>query len=145
LADRSPQPVHCWRWNQWVTAGPAIGYGIAGGEDRIFAEHTAVAIGASQDLRDALLLNGRASRTSADFFMIYEYAKRDLGGTKGITAALGISDNQQERLGQSANNLSPLDGGRHVSEHNHAPWSLEEQQEFTADLLRRWIAHLSRS
>jgi hypothetical protein len=129
--------------NQWVVLGTAMAYGIAGGEDRIYAENAAVAIDASQNLRNALWLNGRANRTAADFYMIHEYAMRDFGGEKGITAALGISGNQQKRLTQSANNLSPLDGGRHVSDHKQAPWTLEEQQEFAADMLRRWITHLT--
>ncbi len=130
--------------NQWVTVGPAVAYVIVGGEDHIYAENAAVAIDASQSLRNALWLNGRTNRTAADFYMIHEYAMRDFGGETGITMTLGISGKQQARLQQSANNLSPLDGGRHVAEHSQAPWSLEEQQRFVADMLRRWIAHLAR-
>jgi hypothetical protein len=104
-----------------------------------------LAIDTSQNIRNALWLNGRANRTAADFYMIHEYAMRDLGGKKGIAAELGIPDNQQERLTQSANNLSPLEGGRHVNEQKPAPWILEEQQEFSADMLRRWISHHSRN
>lgn len=141
LGQGAARDVH---GNQWVMGGTANWYRIVGGEDRIFAKNAAVAIGTSQNLRNALWLNGRTNRTGADFYMIYEYALRDLGGQEGITAALNISGNQQTKLRQSANNLSPLDGGRHVSEQKQAPWTLAEQQAFSADLLRRWIARLSR-
>jgi hypothetical protein len=129
--------------NQWITLGTAITYTIFGGEDRTFAEHAAGAINTSQSLGNALWLNGRPNRNAADFYMIHEYAKHDLGGAEGIRAALGITRNQQERLTQSANNLSPMEGGRHIGEHKKAPWTLEQQQEFAADLLRRWIMHLA--
>jgi hypothetical protein len=128
---------------QWINLEPANLYVIADDEDRTFAENAARAIGASQNLRNALWLNGRPNRTAADFYMIHEYAARDLGGVKGITAALGITRNQQQRLTQSANNLSPMNGGRHIGEHNRAPWTLEQQREFAAELLRRWILHLA--
>ena len=39
-------------------------------------------------------LNGRPNRTASDFYMIHEYAARDLGGARGITAALGITGNK---------------------------------------------------
>ena len=120
-----------------------MGHGIVGGEDHLFAQQAAIAIDRSQNLRNALWLNGRANRTAADFYMIHEYAERDLGGEQGITAALGISANEQERLTRSANNLSPLEGGRHVAERSRALWTLEEQREFAAELLRRWIRHLA--
>ncbi len=129
--------------NQWILAGSALAPGIVGGEDHRFAEQAATAIDRSQHLRNALWLNGRASRTAADFYMIHEYAKRDLGGEQGIAATLGISAKEQGRLTQSANNLSPLEGGRHVAERNLVPWALEEQKEFAAELLRRWIGHLA--
>jgi hypothetical protein len=128
---------------QWVMAGTVMAYGIAGDEDGIHAERAAAAIDASQNVRNAFWLNGRPNRTATDFYMIHKYAKRDFGGEKGMAAALGISASQQRTLRQSANNLSPLDGGRHVHEQKDDPWTLEDLQEFTADLLRRWIACLS--
>jgi hypothetical protein len=130
--------------NQWLSVGPAIAYAIVGGEDRSYAENAASAIKASPHLRNALWLNGRTNRTAADFYMIYDYAKRDLDGSKGITARLGISGNQQGDFTQSANHLSPLEGGRHLKPQLAAPWTLAEQQEFIADMLRRWIAYRDR-
>lgn len=143
LAGLGPGSVRDEAGNRWVSVGTVLGHGIVGGEDHFFAKQAAIAIDRSQNLRNALWLNGRANRTAADFYMIHEYAERDLGGEQGITAALGISANEQERLTRSANNLSPLEGGRHVAERSRAPWTLEEQREFAAELLRRWIRHLA--
>jgi hypothetical protein len=130
---------------QWITVGPAIVYTIVGGDDRRYAEEVSLAINKSQDLRVALWLNGQTNRTAAELYMIYGCAHRDLGGQTGITAKLGISRNQQETFTRSANNLSPLEGGRHVEQHRQAPWTLVEQQEFTDGMLRRWISYLARN
>ena len=129
--------------NQWVTAGTSIAYAIAGGEDRIDAERAAVALDKSQHLRNALWLNGRANRNAADFYMIYEYATREFGGEEGVAMALGFSRSEQKQLTQSANNLSPLDGGRHVGQQKLAPWPLGHQTGFIAEMLRRWIERLA--
>ena len=40
--------------------------------------------------------------------------------------SLGVSNSDQDRLTQSANNLSPLEGGRHARTTGVAPWSLED-------------------
>jgi hypothetical protein len=74
--------------------------------------------------------------------MIHEYAARDLGGARGITAALGITGNQQARLAQSANNLSPMDGGRHVGEHKKTPQLRAEEIEIGSlkCASSRWLA-----
>jgi hypothetical protein len=77
--------------------------------------------------------------------VIHEFATRDLGRARGITATLGITGDQQVRLSRSANNLSPIDGGRHIGEGEKQPWTFDQQNEFAADLLRRWILHLARS
>ncbi len=66
--------------NQWVSLGAVNVYAISGGEDRIFAESAAVALDASQNLRNALWLNGRANRTAADFYMIHD--------TRFVTSAM---------------------------------------------------------
>jgi hypothetical protein len=128
---------------QYLTLRPVAIYVGVGDEVRSHAKNAALAIKASQNIRNALWLSGRTNRTAADFYMIHEYAEHDLGGKKGITAKLGISGKQQDNLTQSANNLSPLAGGRHARGQKAAPWTLKEQEEFTADMLRRWISHLA--
>lgn len=125
--------------NQWMEVGPAVAHLRTGGEVEAFATRAAAAIATSEGLRNALWVFGRAGRTSADYYMIHEYAAMDLGGKNGVREALGISNSDQDRLTQSANNLSPLEGGRHARTMGVAPWSLEDQREFTADLVRRWI------
>jgi hypothetical protein len=131
------------RGTQYLTLPPLPIHASVGDEVRSHAKNAALAIKMSQDIRNALWLNGRSNRTAADFYMIHEYAEHDLGGKKGITARLGISGKQQDKLTQSANNLSPLEGGRHATGQKGVPWTLEEQREFTADMLRRWISHLA--
>lgn len=126
--------------NQWVGVGTVRVFATFGGEVESFATDVRAAIAKSQGLRNALWLNGRLGRTAADYHMIHEYAQVDLGGTKGVREALGISVNAQERLTALANNLSPLEGGRHATGTGSASWSLKEQP-FTADLLMRWIQH----
>jgi len=93
----------------------------------------------SEPLRNSLWLNGRQGRTSADFYMIYEYAQRELHGTAGINAKLGLSRKLQQRLTNAANNLSPLEGGRHATGQVAACMTLDEQADFISDLLRSWI------
>lgn len=126
--------------NQGVMVGPAIAYGIVGGEIERLAASASQGVSTSQNLRNALLLNGRTNRTAADFYMIYEYAEREFGGRKGIRNALGLSDKSQSRLTNSANNLSPLAGGRHAKGGVVAAMGLDEQREYIAGLLRMWIA-----
>ena len=116
-----------------------------GGEVEAFATDVRVAIQTSEELRNALWLNGRAGRTAADYYMIHEYAAMELGGTSGVREALGISARDQDRLTQSANNLSLLEGGRHAKTTGVARWSLEEQREFTAALIRIWIRYRASS
>jgi hypothetical protein len=127
--------------NQWVGVGTVRVFATFGGEVEAFATDVRDAIAKSQALRNALWLNGRLGRTAADYYMIHEYAQADLGGTKGVRDALGISGNAQDKLTASANNLSSLEGGRHAKGTGSASRSLGEQRAFTADLLRRWIHH----
>jgi hypothetical protein len=127
--------------NQWIGVGTVRVFATFGGEVEAFAARVRAAIDKSQGLRNALWLNGRLGRTAVDYYMIHEYAQADLGGTKGVRKALGISANAQKRLTASANNLSPLEGGRHARGTGSASWTLEEQRAFTADLLRRWIQY----
>jgi len=135
-------PVRDEAGNQWVMVGPAIEYGIMGGEIEKLAANARHGIRVSQNLRNALWLNGRRTRTAADFYMIHEYAREEFGDTKEISAALGLSVKSQSRLTKSANNLSPLEGGRHAASRNDAvaTMTLDEQREYIAGLLRQWIA-----
>lgn len=131
--------------NQWVEVGTVRVFATIGGEVRAFATDVRAAIATSQALLNALWLNGRLGRTAADYYMIHEYAQGELGGTKGVRDALGISDNAQKKLTASANNLSPLEGGRHAKGPGSASWSLEEQRALTAKLLMRWISYRASS
>jgi hypothetical protein len=129
--------------NQWLAVGPAVLYLTSGGEVEDFATAACAALGGSPEIGNALRLNGRADRTAADYYMIHEYAQKALGGAKGVRDALGIGLNDQARLTSSANNLSPLEGGRHANDGTEdggpSRWNLGRQREFCADLLRRWI------
>src|SRR6266542_3204249 len=104
--------------NQWVTVGQAIEYRMADGEVEKLAAAAAQGINTSQNLRIALWFIGR----------------------KGVSSALGLSKNSLDRLGTSANNLSPLAGGRHANDGVVPTMGLDEQREYIAELLRRWIA-----
>lgn len=126
--------------NQWAFAGTAVSYAIVDGEIENFAENARKGIDASLHLQDALWLNGRANRTAAVFYMIHEYAQMEFDGTKGVRDALGITIDAQGRLTASANNLSPLDGGRHVKYQGPVHLTLDEQRQFAASLLRQWIS-----
>jgi hypothetical protein len=124
-------------------AGAALAYAIAGGEIEDLGANARKGIDVSQNLRNALWLNGRANRTAADFYMIHEYAEMEYKGVKGIATTMGLSVNSQSRLTRSANNLSPLAGGRHATGSVDALLTLDQQADWTADLLRRWIAQFA--
>jgi hypothetical protein len=130
--------------NQFLTVGPARVYGTLGGEKEAFATDVRVALDTSEQLGNALYLNGRSGRTAADYYMVHEYACMEFGGMKGVREELGLSAVSQDKLTQSANNLSPLEGGRHARQRGPAPWTLREQRDFVADLLRRWIGAAAR-
>jgi len=134
-------PVRDEGGNQWLSVGPAIAHIRMGGEIEHFAEMARDALKRSDALGNALWLNGRAGRSAADYYMIHEYACAEFVHRKGVTEALGVSGNDQERLRASANNLSPLHGGRHAQSDGPVPWNLERQREFCAGLLRRWMRY----
>jgi len=131
--------------NQVIMVGSVISHTRAGGEVETYARQAKVAVEKSPHLRNALWLNGRRNRNAADFYVIYEYAEMDFGGRKHIVVALGVSDNDITRLKKSANNLAPTEGGRHAKETGTVEWSLEDQMEFIARFLKRWIAYRSRA
>lgn len=127
--------------NQLVMVGSAIAYATLGSEVEAYAREAKLASEHSPHLRNALWLNGRRDRNAADFYMVYEYAEDDLGGRKAIVAAVGVTDNDIRKLRNSANNLAPTDGGRHAKGSRTAEWGLDDQMEFVARLLKRWIAY----
>jgi len=127
--------------NQLVKVGSAIMYVVGGSEVEAYVRDVKVALQSSPYLRNALWLHGRRDRNSADFYMIYEYAEEDLGGRKAIVETLGVTDNDITRLRNSANNLAPSAGGRHAKGTGTAEWSLDDQREFIARFLKRWITH----
>lgn len=126
--------------NQWVKVHPAVAY-ITFGKDDVqrFAHQAREAMKESENLHDALRINGRPNRTSADYYLIYEYAEAEFGGKKGIREALGPSENAQDLFTASANNLSPLRGGRHARGDGIARMDLGGQRRFTSHFLRSWI------
>lgn len=127
--------------NQLVMAGSAIMYNVFGSEVGIYAREVKAALAYSSHLRNALWLNGRRDRNAADLYMVYEYAEDDLGGPKAIVGALGISDKEVTKLRRSANNLAPLEGGRHAKRYGVAEWGLGKQAEFVGYFLKKWITY----
>ncbi len=127
--------------NQLVRVGPVIAYFTFGSEIEAYARQAKLASEHSPHLRNALWLNGRRDRNAADFYMVYEYAKDDLRGDKAIVAALGVTGKDITRLGTSANNLAPTDGGRHAKGSGTAEWGLDDQKKFIARFLKKWITY----
>ena len=125
--------------NQVIRPGSAIWHRTSGAEVEAYAREAKIAFEHSLHLRDALWLNGRRDRNAADFYMVYEYAKDDLRGDKAIVAALGVTGKDITRLGTSANNLAPTDGGRHAKGSGTAEWGLDDQKKFIARFLKKWI------
>jgi hypothetical protein len=147
LVGLGPGTVRNEQGDQWVLMAPVISQGTGVGELRELLEPARKGIDDSSQLANALWLFGRTSLSAADFYMIHEYAVDAFGGTKGITAALGLSGKSQDRLTKSANNLSPVAGGRHyVRSPSQEVMPLEEQREYIGLLLRRWISrHAARA
>jgi len=123
--------------------GTAIMYLITDDEIPKYSKQVYVALSRSQSLRNALWLNGRRDRNSADYYMVYEYAKTEFGGGANISSVLGVSSVDISRLRQSANNLCPTKGGRHAGGAVVPHWGLDSQRQFTATLLKKWISHLA--
>ncbi|MBI5197151.1 MAG: hypothetical protein HZA19_00930 [Nitrospirae bacterium] len=127
--------------NQLVMVESAIAYTTFGSEVEAYAREAKLASEHSPNLRNALWLNGKRDRNAADFYMVYEYAEGDLGGSKAIVEALGVTNNDITRLRKSANNLAPTDGGRHANRSRIAEWGLDDQMEFVARFLKSWIGY----
>lgn len=125
--------------NQAVLVGTAIEYQASEDQINTFAHDTKLALDYSHNLRNTLWLNGRRDRNAADFYMIFEYAKKEFGDRKKMVQALKVSDNDISRLTRSANNLAPIDGGRHAMGTGEAVWTLDDQNKFISRLLRNWI------
>jgi hypothetical protein len=126
--------------NRWVNLGPAVQYEIDENELQQFCTNAVRGIRASVNLANALWLFGRANRTAADFYMVHEYAVMQFHDTKGIRDRLAFPLKLQSRLTKSANNLSPLSGGRHATHGKVSKlMSLQEQANCAGGLLRAWI------
>jgi len=128
--------------NQWVAINTAIAY-FHPEEAEQLAARARARLDESAHLADALWLFGRASRTASDFYMIHQLASMEFGAKKGVAEALAISVNSQDALTSSASNLSPLEGGRKARRTGTVVWDLSHQRDFTAELLRAWIASSS--
>lgn len=129
--------------NQVVHVGTAIMYRDASDKIQKFSRQVCAALNRSQSLRNALWLNGRRDRNSADYYMVYEYAKVEIGSKADISSTLGVSISDIKKLKQSANNLCPTKGGRHAGCKAVPCWGLDTQRQFTATLLKNWISHLA--
>jgi len=105
------------------------------------ARAAAAGVASSRLLQNALWLFGRENRACADFYMVHEFAEKELGGTKGIASTLDISVKSQKRFTGSVNNMSALQGGRHaVGENGAVTMDFAEQCGFARDLLKTWIS-----
>lgn len=131
--------------NQVGVIGPAIEYITFGSEVKAYANLVKFAIARSEQLADALWLNGRRNQNAADFYMVYEYAEDDLGGKDAIVKALGVSYTDIRRLRGSANNLASSDGGRHAKASGTPEWGLDRQREFISHFLKEWIIYRANS
>ena len=138
-------PVRDENGNSVVRVGTAIMYRASNEKIQQFAAQTSIALSRSRSLRNALWLNGRRDRNSADYYMIYEYTEAELGGGSNISRILDVSLADISRLRQSANNLCPTMGGRHAEPDTAPHWGLKLQCEFIATLLRKWIIHLAKA
>ena len=127
--------------NQLVKAESVISYRVCDSEIDEYVRRAKLATEYSLSMRNALWLNGRRDRNAADFYMVYEYAEEDLGGRKTMVKALGITDEDIRRLRYSANNLAPIDGGRHAKGSGTAEWALEDQMKFISRFLTEWITY----
>lgn len=127
--------------NVVVRVGTVKAYVRFGDEEAEFARRAKGSAVRSHRLRSALILHGKANRTAADFYNIYEYAEDEFGGEAQVRKALGISRRKQRLFRAAANNLSPLDGGRHAANTNPGAVRMTpvDLAEFAADLLRSWI------
>lgn len=141
LPEIGPGSIRDEHGNQFVKAGVATAYATCGNELESYAHEAKRAFEYSKFLRNALWLNGRRDRNAADYYMVYEYAKVDLGSDKTIRTALNVSLKDIARLTNSANNLAPTEGGRHAKVSGKAEWDLDDQKKFVARFLKAWIAY----
>lgn len=127
--------------NQWLQLSTVIDYSRVGDEIPTFGDQAKRALDSSTRLRKALQIYGQSSRTADEYYLIFELAEHEFGDKPDIAKALGVSRNDLTRLTRSANVLSELEGGRHAEGSGRAPWDLEQQAEFVAEMLRAWIGH----
>jgi hypothetical protein len=125
--------------NQWIGIGPVITYSDRSvGQLHELVGHVARALQESEEVGMALCLLGRTHPRASEFFMIYEYAKQDLGGGQRLTVPLGLPADWPKKFEDTCHNLAPRAGGRHAAQKRASPWTLPELRDQAADLLRRW-------
>lgn len=126
---------------RWVVDGVPVEVVVESVEEHlVFANKSARAMQASEALSSALYLFGKPGSEPADWYVIYEHAENEFGGSNGIKERLGISEDRQSRFTQSAQR------DRHAPKPADppAPLSVAEQRECIADLLKKWIGYLTR-
>lgn len=125
--------------NQYVSVGPAIAYRVHGTELDDFVGLAARALLVDPQLRAALALFGQPHLTTRELYLVYEHAEHSFGSPKAIAEATCISGKSRDRFTQSANNLAPESGGRHIGQNRRIPLDLDQQRNWIRDLLLRWI------
>jgi hypothetical protein len=145
---------------QWIAVPSIVTRPGDTDELRAFAQRARAGISVGKHLDTALAIHGRANRFSADYRLIHELAMLEFatgpersrearvpGGRKvrgapallKLQAELGVAALDQVAFMDSADNLPPLQGGRHASPRQIPAMSLDEQRVFIAGLLKRWI------
>ena len=125
--------------NQIVRVGTAKVYVSSPGEMQTFASKAATGLSTSAEFRNALRVFGRANRDAADFYLVYELAKKQFGGSQEIRDRLGLSKARLNEFRKSANHLSATDGGRHaIGDPSKATMNLDQMSRFTTELVAAW-------
>jgi hypothetical protein len=126
--------------NVTVRVGTARAYVMFPGDLENFAAMAAHGMAESTGFRDALRIFGAPNRDAADFYKIYELAKKVLGGPDEINGKVGLSKARQKEFTKSANNLAPSEGGRHATnDPSKASMTLDGLSRFTTELMAGWI------
>lgn len=128
--------------NQVVPVGLAKEYVRRPGVIEMFAAKAAAGMAASIDFQEALRVFGRANRDAADYYIVYEPAKKEFGGWQGIRDHLGFSKPQLGKFRASANNLSASDGGRHATgDPSRVAMNLDEISILMTEFVSAWVNH----
>ena len=126
--------------NQIVRVGTVRAYASFPGEMENFASKAAKGFSASSSFREALRVFGRANRDAADFYLVYELAKKEFEGWQGIRDSLGFSKARLDEFRKLANHLTATEGGRHAAgDPTQATLSLDEISRFTTEMVAAWV------